>query len=202
MIPVDSPALDRSGITYTAIDLKRKRKRGESTAIQHPLSRWRTINQHRIYSSKLLDALRRVGRNDLPARSRGRAIRVAADRALAATARGGTQWSSAILSGRPIRLKNRRIRSAGGGRWKKPSGASKSCSKMPAVERKVKLLSRLVPGCRKLSLPSLLEEASDYISALEMQVRAMTTLAEVLSGAGGAPAPNRPELDSATLSPS
>lgn len=178
MIPIDSPS-----------DLKRKRKRGESTAIrfQPTQSRWRTIARHRIYSSKLLDALRRVRSADSPSRPRSRSIRFAADRALAVTARGRTRWSSAILSGRHIRGKSRRIRPAGGDRRKKFSGGPKRGSKLPEVEKKVKLLGRLVPGCRKLALPSLLDETFDYISALEMQVRAMKTLAEALSGVAGAP---------------
>lgn len=56
--------------------------------------------------------------------------------------------------------------------------------KLPALKRKVRVLSRLVPGCRKLSLPNLLEETTDYIAALEMQVRAMTALAGLFTGTG------------------
>ena len=53
---------------------------------------------------------------------------------------------------------------------------------LATVQRKGRVLGRLIPGCRKEPLPVVLEEASDYIGALEMQIRAMAALAKLLSG--------------------
>ncbi|RVW71594.1 Transcription factor bHLH148 [Vitis vinifera] len=124
--------------------------------------------QQQLYSSKLLQALRQVrlgSSNETPAR--GRAVREAADRALAVAAKGRTRWSRAILTNRLklkfMKHKRQRVTVTGQNRSKKP---------------------KVMPGCRKLPLPDILEEATDYIAALEMQVRAMTALTELLSGAG------------------
>lgn len=56
------------------------------------------------------------------------------------------------------------------------------------VDDRLRTLGRLIPGGQKLGTPALLEEASDYIAALEMQVKAMSALASLLSAA----APARP----------
>ena len=69
----------------------------------------------------------------------------------------------------------------GDNRLKKPV----SKKRLPPLQRKVKVLGRLVPGCQKISFPSLLEEDTDYITDLQMQVRAMTVLSELLGGGGG-----------------
>ncbi|MBA0749524.1 hypothetical protein Gogos_003440 [Gossypium gossypioides] len=53
---------------------------------------------------------------------------------------------------------------------------------MKSVQKKVKVLGQLVRGCRKQSLPIILEEASNYIIALEMQVHAISALVDLLEG--------------------
>ncbi|RZC48695.1 hypothetical protein C5167_017120 [Papaver somniferum] len=117
----------------------------------------------------------------------GRAIREAADKALAVAAKGRTRWSRAILTNR-LQLKFKK---------KKPKVVTcrsqkrsfdvyqlKDKKKLQPLQRKVKVLGRIVPGCKKLSFPVLLEETTDYIAALEMQVRTMTALTQLLSLAG------------------
>lgn len=162
--------------------------------------KWKSQVQQEIYSSKLVRALNQVRlspSNEAP--RRGRAVREAADRVLAVAAKGRTRWSRAILTNR-LKLKFRkpkrqRASTAGNSRPKKPrvSVLRLKGKSLPAVQRKVRVLGRLVPGCRKEPLPVILEEATDYIAALEMQVRAMSALAELLSAstsvAGSSSAP-------------
>lgn len=156
------------------------KKRRKITHHQTPLNLmpWRSDTDQQIYSLRLANALRRIPR---PAAQ----IRDTADRVLAATAKGRTRWSRAILTRRKkLRIKKvKRAASAASGLRRAAIGRRK---RLPAVQKKARVLGRLVPGCRKVSFPNLLEEATDYISALEMQVRAMAALAELLSG--GAPA--------------
>lgn len=153
--------------------------------------RWRSSTEQHTYSSKLLEALRQVRRRNPspPATSGGRAVREAADKALAIAARGRTRWSRAILTYRlKIRLrchKKAKVRASlpatGGSRLSFPASGERQ-QRLPPLEKRVKVLGRLVPGCRKLSFPNLLEETTDYIAALQMQVRAMAALADLLSG--------------------
>ncbi|XP_009124805.1 transcription factor bHLH148 [Brassica rapa] len=175
--------------------------------------RWRSEKQQRNYSAKLVQALQQVrltsSAAETPsptAKKRGKAVREAADRALAVSARGRTLWSRAILANR-IKLKFRKQKrprpaaipavittgssSSSSRRWKKQRVTVVKLNKksIPTVNRKVRVLGRLVPGCKKESVPVILEEATDYIQALEMQVRAMKSLAELLSGSGSAPPP-------------
>ncbi|KAJ4893040.1 Transcription factor bHLH148 [Raphanus sativus] len=181
-------------------------------------ARWRSEKQHRNYSAKLIQALKQVRRGSsstfsaaatspppMAAQKRGKAVREAADRALAVSARGRTLWSRAILANR-IKLKFRKHKrprrtvipavttvvavtgaSSGGGRKRRVSVVRLNKKSLPTVNRKISVLGRLVPGCKKESVPVILEEATDYIQALEMQVRAMKSLVELLSGSAPPP---------------
>ncbi|KAI3445431.1 hypothetical protein Pfo_002096 [Paulownia fortunei] len=148
--------------------------------------RWRTEAEQQIYSSKLVDTLRHLRRPE-SADATSRAVRDAADRVLAVSARGKTRWSRAILTGRlSLRLAHINKKHKKGAKPAAPNSRIKKPAvkkKLPPLQKKVKVLSQLVPGCRKLSLPNLLEETTDYIAALEMQVKAMTVL---LNGGGSA----------------
>ncbi|KAK9673379.1 hypothetical protein RND81_12G164000 [Saponaria officinalis] len=176
-----------------SIELHRKKRRkidGDvtSTSTDHRRRllnadqfRWRTSAEQHTYSGKLIDALRHVRRRNAPAISGSRAVRDAADKALAIAARGRTRWSRAILSNRR-RNNHRKAKISSKSRIPPPRTPSVTAAKVPPLEKRVKVLGRLVPGCRKLSFPNLLEETTDYIAALQMQVRAMAAIAELLSG--------------------
>ncbi|CAI0459596.1 unnamed protein product [Linum tenue] len=167
--------------------------------------RWRTEAEHRIYSTKLLEALwssRRSSSSSSSVSANGKQVRDAADRVLAVAARGSTRWSRAILASRRRLSRVRKVRRArvigearsierrkqnllAAAAQVERKNKSSSPHPPPAVEKRIRTLSRLVPGCRKAPLPNLLEEVGDYIAALEMQVKAMAALAEILAAGGG-----------------
>ncbi|CAL0302334.1 unnamed protein product [Lupinus luteus] len=172
--------------TFHESNHKRRRKIEDHDSITH--IPWRSETVQRIYTSKLTYHLRHVLRRIPPSATAkpisGREVHATAGRVLAATAKGRTRWSRAILTSRLRRwnMKYNQMKKVTKGLVKrKPENRRR----LPVIQKKVRVLSRLVPGCREVSFPNLLEEATDYISALEMQVRAMTALAELL--AGGAP---------------
>ncbi|XP_043700094.1 transcription factor bHLH148-like [Telopea speciosissima] len=195
---------------------KKRKKKPSNPSQNQNQTRWKSPAEQQSYSSKLIEALRQVRRNPSPSLAPasssssssisdspcpaesiphgGRAVREAADRVLAVVAKGRTRWSRAILTNR-LKLKFRkkrkqRVAIPDNCRSKRRGRISilalKKDKRLPTVQRKARVLGSLVPGCRKLPFPDLLEEATDYIAALEMQVRAMTTLTQLLSVAGGA----------------
>ncbi|RWW09031.1 hypothetical protein GW17_00027504 [Ensete ventricosum] len=151
-------------------------------------TKWQTAAQEQVYGRRLLEALRPTG----GAPAGPRAVKEAADSALALTARGQSRWSRAILLGR-CRPRRKLLLKAGGrirrGRRQPRSSAPVPLQQVSAelrgkkVRDRLRLLGRLVPGCRKLSASGLLEETADYVAALEMQVKTMRALTEALSAA-------------------
>eukprot|EP00268_Persea_americana_P062350 TRINITY_DN79895_c0_g1_i1.p1 TRINITY_DN79895_c0_g1~~TRINITY_DN79895_c0_g1_i1.p1 ORF type:complete len:240 (+),score=30.61 TRINITY_DN79895_c0_g1_i1:104-721(+) len=173
----------------------------EKPGLKNPQTKWRTMTQERIYGQRLLDAIKST--KDAPQPSKlapSRAIKEAADSALALTAKGQTRWSRAILSRRRLNRKLSikavaKIRRRSGTRFGNKSDPIRTQLQLQLQKQKrkeeeeggekvgerLRVLSRLVPGGKKLSTPTLLEEAADYVAALQLQVKAMRKLADLLS---------------------
>ncbi|CAA0834269.1 Transcription factor bHLH148 [Striga hermonthica] len=142
----------------------------------NPRIEWKSDAQERIYLAKLHRVLQQARREGGPRAASYRRVHEAANRVLAVTARGRSRWSRTVLTSRltvkfakkmSTERRQRRVMTVitGG------SGSIQRNSKgIPAFQSKVGVLGRLVPGCGKQSLPVVLEEAADYIAALEMQV--------------------------------
>ncbi|CAJ2654052.1 unnamed protein product [Trifolium pratense] len=187
-----SPSTTTPPNIVTNTDSKRKRTKNRAyknlqDQLQTTHPKWKSQTQQQIYSTKLRQALTRV--NTSTTQRRGKAVREAADKALAMTAKGRTRWSRAILTNR-LKLKFRKKKKQKQRLTASPLNRSKKSrinvlrlkgKVVPSVQRKVKFLGGLVPGCKKEPLPVILEEAIDYIPALEMQVRAMSALFNLLS---------------------
>ncbi|XP_057515370.1 transcription factor bHLH149-like [Amaranthus tricolor] len=185
--------------TSRELSMRKKRRRIDPTVNQNQSNntqnqiRWRSQGEQKSYSSKLLNALRQVRRRNPTSApvSESRAVRDAADKALAIAAKGRTRWSRAILANRlKLRLKKHKKAKVRSRSPPQPPvtgtsrlfGENNEQQKLTALDKRVKVLGRLVPGCRKLSLSNLLEEATDYIAALQMQVGTMAALTELLTG--------------------
>lgn len=185
---------------------KRRRKPSAAAAPAPAQTKWRSGTQERIYGRRLLDALRATRAGGGGAPPQPRAVKAAADSVLALTARGQSRWSRAILLAGAASCRRRVLIKAGGKirRHRRPQArAAAAAAKTAAAkaagepsmlkERKVKerlrVLGRLVPGCRKLPTPDLLEETADYVAALEMQVKAMRALTDALAAAQLSPPP-------------
>lgn len=199
MASMESTVNPISSETYQEGNQRKRRKisHDEESNDQNSLSEipWKSETEQQIYSSKLVEALRRVLRQDSPSPARprvGRDVREIADRVLAARAKGRSRWSRAILasplSRRKFQRQHKKAKKAAASGVKKKSEVRRERMRLPAVQRKARVLGRLVPGCRKASFTNLLEETSDYISALQMQVRAMTALTQLLTGGSPSPA--------------
>lgn len=200
MMMMSSPISNPLAARESSIPIRRKKKKAKTIRdqiqIQDPnniSNQWKSDAHQQVYSSKLLQALRQVKLGSYSPPRRGKAMRETADRVLAATAKGRTRWSRAILKNRVTLkfMKNRRQRAAMAtlpARPKKPrlSILRLKAKNLPAVQRKVRLLGRLVPGCRKEPFPVILEETIDYISALQMQIKVMSGLDKLLSAAAAA----------------
>ncbi|WZY73463.1 hypothetical protein YC2023_005703 [Brassica napus] len=188
--------------TSSTSDLSRRKRKTKSPPLvpPSPSTKWRSEKQQQIYTTKLARALTKL-RIAQPSSSHsspphgGRAVREVADRALAVTARGKTRWSRAILS-KAVKLKfrkhkRRRISNSvtspaiTTGSLRSKTVMRVKAKGVPSVQRKVRVLSRLVPGCRKQTLPVVLEETTDYIGAMEMQIRAMTAILSAVSSPTG-----------------
>lgn len=165
--------------------------KGVSATPRQGSSRWRSGAVRGAYGRRLLDALRATGGGQ------PRAVKAAADSALALTARGQTRWSRAILLAGAVCSRRRVLVKAGGkvrrrrrppppvqARDKAAVAALKGQGKgKDKVQERLRALGCLVPGCRRLPAPALLEEAADYVAALQMQVSAMRALADALAAA-------------------
>ncbi|CAH8387817.1 unnamed protein product [Eruca vesicaria subsp. sativa] len=216
-----SPVRTRSS-SYDQSRRKRKKKppSPSSSLSQSQLSvqKWRSEKQQQIYSTNIIQSLRElrisaaaVPSAKLPPRGGGRAVRDAAYRSLAVTARGRTLWSRAILSKAvKVKLKFRKhnrprnpnpptMASITGNnrlRKKRATVLRLKGKGLPAVKKRVKLLSRLIPGCRKQPLPVVLDETTDYIVAMQMQIRALNAIISAVgssSSSSSAPPLQTPE---------
>ncbi|KAF8099602.1 hypothetical protein N665_0241s0035 [Sinapis alba] len=210
-----SPLTNHPTATSANDQSRRKRKKKPTSpspslsSSQSSVQKWRSDKQQQIYSTNIIQSLRELrisaatdASAKLSPRGGGRAVRDAAYRSLAVTARGRTLWSRAILSKAvKVKLKFRkqnRLRTSNPPTVVSITGNSRLRKKratvlrlkgkgFTAVQRKVKLLSRLIPGCRKQPLPVVLEETTDYIVAMEMQIRALNALISAVGSSSAAP---------------
>ncbi|KAM7280378.1 hypothetical protein ACFE04_007512 [Oxalis oulophora] len=93
---------------------------------QNSISRWKSDKQQQIYSSKLLQAWNQI-RTSSHRHPPRRAVREAADTALAVAAKGRTLWSRAILTNR-LKIKFRKQTSSRIQRLKKSKSPSSTAA--------------------------------------------------------------------------
>ncbi|KAF8051820.1 hypothetical protein N665_1663s0012 [Sinapis alba] len=200
-------------------DQTRRKRKKKPPSPSSSVQKWRSEKQQQIYSTNIIQSLRELrisasaavdpsAKLAPPRGGGGRAVRDAAYRSLAVTARGRTLWSRAILSKAvKVKLKFRKqnrsrnsnhptmVSITGNNRLRKRRATvlKLKAKGLPAVQSKVKLLSRLIPGCRKQPLPVVLEETTDYIVAMEMQIRALNAIISAV-GSSSAARPPTPEI--------
>ncbi|KAF8082596.1 hypothetical protein N665_0818s0012 [Sinapis alba] len=194
-------------------DQTRRKRKKKPPSPSSSVQKWRSEKQQQIYSTNIIQSLRELRISaaaavDPPRGGGGRAVRDAAYRSLAVTARGRTLWSRAILSKAvKVKLKFRKqnrsrnsnhptmVSITGNNRFRKKRATvlRLKAKGLPAVQSKVKLLSRLIPGCRKQPLPVVLDETTDYIVAMEMQIRALNAIISAV-GSSSAARPPTPEI--------
>lgn len=116
-------------------------KEADSSEInQESSKRWRTNRVQQIYASKLVEALRRVRQRSNDGgkiTSAAREIRDTADRVLAASARGMTWWSRAVLATR-VRAslkKHKTVKITGTRKPRKDTATERKQIKLPAAEK-------------------------------------------------------------------
>ncbi|XP_020598684.1 transcription factor bHLH147-like isoform X2 [Phalaenopsis equestris] len=182
--------------SYNSVAASASSRKKPRSGLQLPQeSKWRSGAQQQIYGRRLLEALRATrggGAGGTPPAG-PQAFKDAAYSALALTARGQSRWSRSLLFGR-CRRRELLLKAGGKVRRRRPPRplrkimAGAALEPPPALKGKkvrdrLRLLSKLIPGCRKLSTPILLEETADYVAALEMQVKTMRALTDALSAA-------------------
>ena len=152
---------------------------------QQQASKWRSGTQHKIYGRRLLDALRATGGGQpraVKARGRfGAGAHGARPDALEPRNPAGRR-RVLVKAGGKIRRRHRRPQHAKS-KAAAFAGAAADSKEGGKVQERLRVLGRLVPGCRKLPSPELLEEAVDYVAALQMQVNTMRALADALAAA-------------------
>ncbi|KAJ3695412.1 hypothetical protein LUZ60_000789 [Juncus effusus] len=139
---------------------------------------------------------RKISNKNMSLLERKRAIRFSADLAMAASARKGAKWSSALmadLSSRsrrktilPLKLRNvsgRSKRILRGVTVNIPRSKVKASSIAKWMVKKRELaLRRLVPGGKCMDRCTLLDETLDYVKLLKAQVDVMRLLVKTIEG--------------------
>ncbi|KAL1194714.1 Transcription factor [Cardamine amara subsp. amara] len=160
-----SPVTNQSS-TYDQSKRKRKKKQQPQPPSQSSVQKWRSEKQQQIYSTNIIQSLRelRISAETNPSaakpspRGGGIAIRDAAYRSLAVTARGRTLWSRAILS-KAVKVKKLKFRKQNRFRNLNPPSITGDKNRLrkkratvmrlkgkglPAVQKKIRALNAII----------------------------------------------------------